>query len=54
MDLGALASAALPSFIASAVEFVEATTIIPMLVILVLFDLRATGQRARRDAASRG
>ncbi len=28
MDLGALASAALPSFIASAVEFVEATTII--------------------------
>jgi uncharacterized membrane protein len=28
MDLGALASAALPSFIASAVEFVEATTIV--------------------------
>ena len=28
MDVGALASAALPSFIASAVEFVEATTII--------------------------
>ena len=28
MDIGALASAALPSFIASAVEFVEATTII--------------------------
>ena len=28
MDLGALASAALPSFIASAVKFVEATTII--------------------------
>ena len=28
MDLGALASAALPAFIASAVEFVEATTIV--------------------------
>lgn len=28
--------------------------LLAMLVVLVLFNLRATGQRARRDAASRG
>ena len=28
--------------------------LLAMLVVLVLFDLRSTGQRARRDAESRG